>query len=168
MSLSLGYEHQENKDVSRCRGNFELDYAKDKSFKADVSTTRPGKDEYILDVKLVTPSEKAKNINFKVNTKRSEEQKKVNSEVLATVDGKKYTLTSELVYLEASPRVKFVLQYPDGKEDKFIANIEIINRKKYNGNVKVIFVNYYITLFFFTARRKKVEGFFRLIMHLNL
>lgn len=99
----------------------------------------PNDNEFSIDANLATPNENAKNVQVQLNSKKSPETDKINNELIATSDGKKYVLTNELVLSESAPSLKVLLKYPTGKEDQLYAKVHKITDKKFDAEVKVVY-----------------------------
>lgn len=128
-----------NQATGKTKGSFDIEYAKSKTVKGDLTVGYPNENEFSVDAKLETPNENAKNIQVQLNSKKSPENNKINNELVAITDGKKYVLTNELILLESSPSFNVLLKYPSGKEDQLYGKIHKITDKKFDAELKIVY-----------------------------
>lgn len=136
ISVDLQFKHQHDQ-TERCHFIGLLQYGGGKAVKAEVTHVSPGKNEHAVDIKLVTPSEKAKNVDIKLETKRSVEGDAVNNRAVVAVDGKTYTVVNEIVFSQVSPVFKALVTFPDGKVDELSFKANKISDKVFDGSLKV-------------------------------
>lgn len=139
IALSASYGHSEDKGVSKCNSEAQIEYGKGKKLGGSVALTRHSANQYELDGKLALPTEQVKNIGVQVSTKRSQDGNSIDSDLTLTADDKKYSLSSNFVLGENTPSARVVLIHPDGRKDEFLGKLNKISDRHFDAELKVIY-----------------------------
>ncbi|KAK5638057.1 hypothetical protein RI129_012352 [Pyrocoelia pectoralis] len=98
---------------SNLRGQWTMNYKKDKTIKVDLILAKPNEHEYHIDLKLDSPETPGTRLEIK--SKESVDGKTLKNDVTLTTNQKKFTLANELVLSEIAPAFDIKLTYPSGK-----------------------------------------------------
>lgn len=139
IAFSASYGHSDDKGVSKCNSEAQLEYGKGKKLGGSVALVRQSANQYELDAKLALPSQQIKNIGVQVSTKRSEDGNAIDSDLILTADGKKYSLNSNFVLGESNPSARVVLIHPDGRKDEFSGKLNKASDKRFDAELKVLY-----------------------------
>lgn len=141
IAISASYGHTEDKGVTKCNSEAQLEYGKGKTLGGSVYLTRYNANQYEFDSKLNLPSEQIKNIRLQVNTKRSNDGNTIESDATLTADDKKYSVSSNFVLGENNPAASVILTHPDGKKDEFSGKINKVSDKHFDAELKIIYAS---------------------------
>ncbi|KAK5647146.1 hypothetical protein RI129_002038 [Pyrocoelia pectoralis] len=120
---------------SNLRGQWTMNYKKDKTIKVDLILAKPNEHEYHIDLKLDSPETPGTRLEIK--SKESVDGKTLKNDVTLTTNQKKFTLANELVLSEIAPAFDIKLTYPSGKSDHFAAKLHKISAQHISGDLKV-------------------------------
>ncbi|KAJ8950746.1 hypothetical protein NQ318_011239 [Aromia moschata] len=151
VSGKASYRRTESGKQKQISGDLAVQYGQGKNLKIDGTLAKTGDHQYKLEAEINSPMEEYKNTKLVVETKRSEDNRHVSSNVQVVSDGKTWDLTSELLASELTPLINVKLKCPEGKVSQFYvkgnkqqnfllegnidANIESIEQFFIKGNV---------------------------------
>lgn len=135
VSVDVGYNLIEAAYPKKLNGHLNIQYARDKNIKSGLLIVRPNENEYKVDFHLDTPQ--VPGTRLEVNTKKSNDGKIINSEVVLTADSKRFILSNELILSDISPAFDVKLVLPNGKVDRIYAKLNRHSPKHFGGELKV-------------------------------
>ncbi|CAH1965494.1 unnamed protein product [Acanthoscelides obtectus] len=132
-----GYSLTTDGKKKQINGNLALQYDQGKNVKVEAALTKKEDHEYKLDVNMETPVENLKKVNLMVHTKRSPDQKHVESKVELNADGKVWHVDTEVKVSEIAPLLNIKVKCPEGKVSQIFFKGNKISDKEFSGELKL-------------------------------
>lgn len=142
ITLNDYYNHDLSGELKNLKEKASIKYG-DKELSGDVNLSwNPEFNKVSVNGKLGLPLEKPKIIDFQVDHK-SENGKSRKTDVVVTVDGVKYTQTSE-IDLDETPGIHLVFTCPTGKTE-LLTKFKKLGENEYSGEYKLITPKGFVT-----------------------
>lgn len=138
ITVALGYGRKEQGEEKQINGNAAIQYGQNKNLKLDASLIKPNPLEYKLIVQLDLPSENHKSNKLTVSTKRSDNPRRVVSNLEFNSDGKVWVTDSEFVFSPVSPSFNVKSKCPEGKLSQIYVKLNHLSPKHFGGELKLI------------------------------
>nr|CAI5824604.1 unnamed protein product [Callosobruchus analis] len=132
-----GYSLTSDGKKKQINGNLALQYDQGKNVKVEAALTKMEAHEYKLDLDMQTPVENLKKVNLVVHTKRSPDQRHVESQVELNADGKIWHADTEIKVSEIAPLLNIKVKCPEGKVSQIFLKGNKISDKEFSGEMKL-------------------------------
>ncbi|XP_023246016.1 apolipophorins [Copidosoma floridanum] len=135
LSISENYNHDLTEDVKKVHEKGSVKYG-DKEVTGDLNLQwHSDFTKVSVNGKFTTPLDKLKNVDLQMDHKR-ESEKSRKTEITVTVDGVKYTQTTE-IELEDAPGIHLVFTCPAGKTE-LLSKFKKLGDNEYSGSYKLM------------------------------
>ncbi|XP_058796215.1 apolipophorins [Phymastichus coffea] len=133
LTITEEYDHDLTGDTKKAHEKGSIKFG-DKEVTGDVQAQwSPEFNKIGINGKFTTPIEKLKNIDLQLNHKHDDKSRK--TDVTATVDGVKYTQSTEII-LEGTPGIHLIFTCPAGTTELF-AKFKTLGENEYSGEYKL-------------------------------